>query len=771
MTTVPHHARRRGGLLGAAALVAGAVLGAPAASADIDPHGGMLLYPDVSAEHIVFVYANDLWVVDRAGGMARPLASPPGAEMFPKFSPDGQTIGFVGNYEGDRDLYTISVMGGVAKRITHHPANEQLNGWTADGDLLFSSNGFSGQGQGRQEQLFTVSPEGGMPSKLPIPYGANGALSGDGNWLAYTPHPRDFRTWKRYRGGWASDIWLFNINTFESLRMTDFEGTDSIPMWHNETVYYLSDRGDEHRLNIWAYDTNTKRHEQITSFRDYDVKWPSIGPGDRGRGEIVFQNGSDLYLLNLRDKQSRAIEVTIPGDRPAIADQRYDASELIMGWDIAPGAKRATVEARGDIWTLPAKNGSPRNLTRTSGVAERDPIWSPDGRWIAYLSDETGEYEIFITQSDGKGETRQLTSNGDSYRYMDSWSPDSKKIVFHDKGGAFYLLDVETGESKMVAKNPSQNARSTISWSHDSRWIAYDMSQTMPNPHSVIMLYDTESGESHQVTNGMLSTSDPTFDRKGEFLYYVTAINFSPTYSDTPDTTWIYENPNSIIAVPLKADTASPFAPESDEQSWDEDEESDEEADEADEDSDDEGDNGDAEEPEDDGVTGTWEGRITGDEPIPAGGVEYSLTLRLHSDNSVTGTFSTQEYVGKIAGTYNAGTITGTMSSSDFPPLNVTIRINGESLDADAGAGDFSAQFKGERTVVGAPDGEDSDEEGEESEAAERVEIDLDGFERRGIQLPLEPGNLTGLSVNSSDALLFVRFGNGGVSQCIGMRR
>lgn len=761
MTIATDAAHRRGVLVLSACLTAAATLApAPTVSADIDPNGGMLRYPDVSADNIVFVYANDLWIVDRDGGHARPLASPPGGEIFPKFSPDGQTIGFVGNYEGDRDLYTIPITGGVETRITHHPANETLSGWTPDGKLIFASNGFSGQA--RLEQIFTVGPEGGMPTKLPVPYGANGAISPDGKWLAYTPHPRDFRTWKRYRGGWASDIWLFNLETNESIRMTDFEGTDTIPMWHGDTVYYLSDQGDEHRLNIWAYDTKTKQREQVTAFKDFDIKWPSIGPGDRGRGEIVFQNGSDIYLLNLHDRQSEAVDVTIPGDRPDIADQRDDASKLVFSWDISPSAKRATVGARGDIWTLPAKNGSPRNLTRTSGVAERDPIWSPDGQWIAYLSDQTGEYEIYITQSDGKGETRQLTTNGSMYRYMDSWSPDSETIVFREKDGSYYLLDVESGDQTLLDKHPQQGATSTISWSHDSRWIAYDMTRPNGNPHNIIKLYDTETGQKHQVTNGMLNTANPTFDHKGEFLYYTTGINFTPTYSQLPDSTWIYEDTDSILAVPLLDKTASPFAPESDEEQW---ASGDDDGDDAKDGGNDDGgdkDADDAGQAPDDGVTGTWEGRLTGDDPIPAEGVAFLLTLRMDEDGSVRGTFTADEYLGKITGAFDkgAGEITGMMSSDMFPPVNVTIRISGESFTATIGAEEFNAKFAGDRTIVGA--GDDDEDEAAEDEAVERVEIDIDGFERRAIELPIDAGNLTGLSVNSSGALLFIRVGDDG---------
>ena len=424
----------------------------PAATAQIQPHAGMLRYPDVSATQIVFVYANDLWVVPRDGGTATPLASPPGQELFPKFNADGDTIAFVGNYDGNRDLYTIPVMGGVPVRVTYHPSSETLCDWTPDGRLCFFARGHGGLK--RQTQLLTVSATGGLSERLPIPYGANGAFSDDGVWLAYTPHSRDTRTWKRYRGGMATDIWLFNLDDMTAQQVTDWEGTDSIPMWHGDRLYYLSDGGPEHKLNIWSYDLDNDRHRQITHFDEYDVKWPSIGPGPSRGGEIVFEYGSDLMLLDLLSGESSVVEVTIPGDRPTIRPQRVDASDYTRWWHISPTGKRAVSEARGDIWTLPAEHGSPRNLTRTSGAAEREASWSPDGRWIAYFSDETGEYELYITQSDGKGDSRQLTSGSQTFYYDPVWSPDSTMISYTDKASQLYLLTVETAVTKIIAKDP-----------------------------------------------------------------------------------------------------------------------------------------------------------------------------------------------------------------------------------------------------------------------------------------------------------------------------
>ncbi len=378
--------------------------------AQVKPNPGMMRFPDVSEDKIVFVYGEDLWLAPRAGGIATPLAAPLGEEALPRFSPDGKTIAFVGNYEGNEDIYTIPIAGGLAKRITHHPSAELLCDWTADGKLLYSSDAYAGLG--RQSQLFVRGVDDPLPQRLAVPYGTNGSLNGDGSILAYTPHSHDYRTWKRYRGGMASDIWLLNLKSNESKQITDFEGTDSLPMWHGTTVYYVTDAGPEHRLNIWAYDSKTTERRQVTAFKEDDCKFPSMGPGVDGKGEIVVQNGAGLHLVNLQNGSTTPVQIIVPGDRRKIRPRNVDASEFITSVDPSPNAKRIAVEARGDIWTVPAKNGSPRNLTRTSGVAERSPNWSPDGKWIAYFSDATGEYELFVTQSDGAGETKQLTKDG-----------------------------------------------------------------------------------------------------------------------------------------------------------------------------------------------------------------------------------------------------------------------------------------------------------------------------------------------------------------------
>ncbi|NJK32496.1 MAG: hypothetical protein HC927_08835 [Deltaproteobacteria bacterium] len=355
----------------------------------IRPNALMMRNPAISQNHIAFAYANDLYIVSRDGGMAAPLASPPGPEAFPRFSPDGDAIVFVGNYEGGRDLYVIDLnpdgsAASLARRITHHPAGEIPTHWFEDAQgqekILFTASGLGGLT--RTTQLYTVSPQGGLPEQLPLPYGAMGHMSPDGGTLAFTPHTRDFRTWKRYRGGMATDIWLLDLDDFSSTRVTDWEGTDTQPMFipggDGRVVYYLSDNGPEHRRNIWKFNRQTGQRSQVTRFDDVDVSFPSIGPGVNGRGEIVMQVGHTFAILDLGTEQTRTIDIVVPGDRPTLRDQQVDFSDFMKAASLSPSGTRVVVEARGELFSIPSEQGVTRRLTNTSGVAERFPIWSPD---------------------------------------------------------------------------------------------------------------------------------------------------------------------------------------------------------------------------------------------------------------------------------------------------------------------------------------------------------------------------------------------------------
>ncbi|MEL7473953.1 MAG: S41 family peptidase, partial [Planctomycetota bacterium] len=581
-------------------------------------HGGMIRHPDVSKDSIVFVYANDLWIVPREGGVAKPIASPPGRERFPRFSPDGRSLAFVGNYDGDRDIYRVGLENGaIPERLTHHPSNEELCDWTSTGELLYFQNGLAGLG--RMDEIFTLSPEGGMPNKLPIAYGAWSSMHDDGEWIAYVQHDRDGRTWKRYRGGLASDIWLFNINSKQSKKITDFEGTDSQPMWHNDTVYYMSDDGPEHRRNIWKYDTKTGNRAQVTKHRDNDIKWPAIGPGANGRGEIVYQLGSHLHLLDLGSGRSRAVDVQIPGARTSIRPRVVDASEHLAGGDTSPSGKRVVFEARGDLWSVPAKNGTPINLTKTSGVGERNPAWSPCGQWIAYQSDETGEHELYVRQSDGKDEPRKLTNNHRWFIEDIVWAPDSESLVVLDQTGTLTLIEVESGDKTKIDTDP--NAFGTdMSWSHDGAWLAYARGGDEGWNNS-IWVYNVAEGRTTQVTSDMFNDSEPAFDREGEFLYFATNRAFNqPAYEDI-GSSFVYNRTDQLAVVPLREDVESPFAPTIDEVSW-QDEDADDEADEEakdDEDADDEGDEDADEEEEADPITIDLAGFEARAELVPVG--------------------------------------------------------------------------------------------------------------------------------------------------------
>jgi tricorn protease len=568
---------------GAAPAALVVVLALAAAAAAVEPHAGMLRNPDVSATSIVFRYANDLWLAPREGGVATPLASPPGAESNPRFSPDGATIAFSGSYDGARDIYTLPVGGGTPFRVTHHPASEFIWDWTPDGRVAFSAWGMGSNPN--VMELRSVSPTGGLSAMFPVPYGANASVSADGRWLAYTLEWNDFATWKRYRGGRATDIWLFDLVEHTSKKITDWEGTDTTPMWQGNRVFYVSDAGPEHRLNVWVYDTATGERTQVTSYSDYDVKSASAGPGDHGQGEIVYQHGPELCLLDMETGHARVVTVTIPGDRPRLREQAVDMSGNIASRDVSPKGKRVVLSARGDIWTLPAKKGTPLNLTRTSGTAEREPSWSPDGRWIAYFSDATGEYELYVTESTGTGETRNLSEFGAGhFLYNPIWSPDSRTIAFWDQTGGLFLANVEKGTTKLIDKLAGQSLTSA-SWSSDSNWLAWWRPVKNILGRSAIWLYDASKGEVHRVTSGVYNDSWPAFDREGKYLYFSSTRDFSdPLYADE-GTTWIYTQTELLCAVPLTEDTAAPLPPEIDEEEWGDEEEGDEGEKDADEDS------------------------------------------------------------------------------------------------------------------------------------------------------------------------------------------
>ena len=377
----------------------------------------------------------------------------------------------------------------------------------------------------------------------------------------------DFRTWKRYRGGMNPDIWLFDLQKLTARNLTHSPAADSNPMWHGETLYFLSDLDQNKRANIWAYDLKHDKARQVTFFKEFDVHFPSIGPG-----EIVFENAGRLYLLDLQTEKDREVEIRVVTDRATLKLRSENVSDHIFSASVSPSGKRALFEARGDVFSAPAEHGVVLNLTRTSGVAERYPAWSPDGKWVAYFSDRTGEYELTVRNAEGAAGTNQvgeqtLTKLGPGFRYHPQWSPDSKRIAFIDQALRINLFDFEAKTNQVIGHqlwmHHDELSRFNVGWSADSRWVAW--AQDLDNKNSAIALYDCKSNALHQVTSGFYNDELPVFDPEGKYLFFRTGRTFAPSYSEL-DESWIYANTSVLAAVPLRRDVLSPLAPRNDEE-------------------------------------------------------------------------------------------------------------------------------------------------------------------------------------------------------------
>ena len=405
-------------------VLSGSLIAAAPAAAQIDAR--MLRQPDVSATQIAFVYAGDIWVAPKQGGVAVRLSSPRGEESFPRFSPDGKTLAYSANYDGNTDVYTVPAQGGDPSRLTWHPMTDRVLDWHPDGTrVLFASSRESGRQ--RYNQFYLVAAKGGPAEKLPVPYGEFATYSPDGKQVAYLPQSQAFRTWKRYRGGWAPDVWTFDLATRASANVTASDANDEHPMWHGDTLYFLSDRGANQRANIWARDKGGALR-QVTQFADFDVTFPALGPQD-----IVFEAGGRLYLLNLATEKATEVAIQVVTDRTTLKPRTETVDELIREAAPSPTGKRAVFQARGDVFTVPAEHGPVLNLTRSSGSAERYPRWSPDGKTLAYWTDRSGEYELVLRPADGTGTEKAVTTLGPGYRYPVQWSPDSARLAFVDQ--------------------------------------------------------------------------------------------------------------------------------------------------------------------------------------------------------------------------------------------------------------------------------------------------------------------------------------------------
>ncbi len=523
----------------------------------------LLRFPDIHGDRVVFVYAGDLWTSSAKGGQAVRLTSHPGLELFPKFSPDGQWIAFTGQYDGDEQVYVVPADGGEPTQLTFYPARGPLAprwgydnlvyGWTPDGKavLFRSTRDFWVQKDGR---LYTVPVEGGLPTVLPIPVSGAGAISGDGRTVAYSPLFRDFRAWKRYQGGWAQDLYLFDLTSGEVRQITEHVRSERDPMWIGGDVFFASDR--DGTLNLYRYRVRSGRIDQLTQEAIWDVRWPSTD----GKDQIVYELNGELQIYQVKSGRSRAISVTVPSDGVASRPRRVSAASRVEAFSLSPKAKRAVFSARGDIFTVPAEKGPTRNLTGSSDAHDRLPSWSPDGSRIAFVSDMSGEQQIHIMDQFGKS-SRQLTQRKSGRLYALRWSPDSERLAYSDQLGKLYVLDLESGDSKEIA-DESRGRITDHRWSPRGGYLAFTVS--VASRVNSVFIWDSAADALHQVGGDLFDEFNPAWGPKGDFLYFLSDREFSPQISRA-EWNFATNRQTGVFALALRRDVPHPFPPESDE--------------------------------------------------------------------------------------------------------------------------------------------------------------------------------------------------------------
>lgn len=533
-------------------LIAVFTLSAFAAAAN-DPL--LLQKPTLSRTHIVFSYAGDLWSVPREGGDAVRLTSGPGIETDPAFSPDGNLIAFTGEYDGNVDVFVLAASGGVPKRLTWHPAPDRVLGWTPDGKrIIFSStrNAYS-----RFAEMFTVPAEGGVEEKLPFPTGYEASMSPDGKSIAYEPIGKAFTMWKRYRGGQTSRIWVARMSDSSVAKVPRTNSNDFSPMWAGDKVYFLSDRNGA--VTLFSYDVKSQAVREAFPNTGLDLKSASVGPD-----AIVYEQFGGISLYDLKSEKTKPVSIRVQGDFPELRSKFVNVARTLGSPAVSPNGARAVFAARGDIVTVPAEKGDPRNLTNTPGVMEREPQWSPDGKSIAYFSDESGEYALHIEPQSGEGQVTKIELKPGFYRSL-RFSPDSKKVALVDSFQKLWYVDLDSKKQIEVDQDTYQMRSGDIAgaWSPDSKWLAY--SKVLPNELSAIHLFSLSGGKSTRVTDGMSDADNPVFDKDGRYLYFTASTNAGESLG--LDVHAVGRNAtSSIYLVVLDKSQPSPLAPESDEE-------------------------------------------------------------------------------------------------------------------------------------------------------------------------------------------------------------
>mgnify|MGYP006267347571 CR=1 FL=1 len=520
----------------------------------------LLREPTISAEHIVFMYANDLWIVDRTGGDARRLTSDKGAETHPQFAPDGRTVAFSAEYEGNTDVYVVPVEGGQPQRLTWHPGNDIVQGWSDDGaSVLFRSDRAGRPTQ--SNKLYTVSIGGGFPQALPVPRAAFGKISPDGQFLAYTPITFWDAEWRNYRGGQAMPIWIVDLNTLSLLRTPQPTGERHLdPVWYQGKVYFLSER--DYTMNIWSFEPGTRTMEQVTRHSQFDVK--SL---DACADAIVYEQGGFLHLLDPESGEAEQLVIHVRGDlnwaRPRW--ESPNANQLRQA-HISPTGQRAVFEYRGDIFTVPKEHGSWRAITQSSDAADRAPAWSPDGQQIAYFSDRSGEYQLMIADQKGLEEPRAIDLPDPTFYYDPVWSPDGRYIAFTDTDYHLWYVALETGKMTLVDTDryahPNREMRPV--WSPDSKWIAYARQQD--NHFKTIMAFNLEAGTAYALTNDLADALTPAWDASGRYLYVLASTDYGLNTGWLDMSSYDPDITRTLYLIVLNDDTDSPLAPRVDDE-------------------------------------------------------------------------------------------------------------------------------------------------------------------------------------------------------------
>ena len=536
---------------------------APAVNAQQDSAGTrMMSEPAVSAKHIAFSYDRDLWIANLDGSNPRRLTSHEGNETSPRFSADGTSVAFTGEYDGNLDVYLVSTEGGIPQRLTWHPAADRVEGFTPDGGaVLFSSN--RNVFTNRYSRLYTVSLEGGLPHELPIPNGLRASYSADGKKIAYIPIAERFQQWKNYRGGTCSRVWVYDTTDHSVVMVPQPEGrcNDTDPVFLGNDIYFRSDRDGE--FNLYKFDPASRQVSQLTDYQDFHIE-KLTESADR----IIFEQAGYLHLFNPADQSVSQISLNLKTDATETRPRYVSGSQWVRNADVSPSGSRAAIEFRGEIVTVPASKGDPRNITHTPAVHERSPAWSPDGKSIAYFSDASGEYVLHVAPQDGKTAAKAYPLEGHGFFEEPLWSPDGKKISYRDNSWSLYILDLESGQCTKVVSEPQYGPASIRglhqSWSADSAWLAYTV-----NTEALIQqafVFDVAKGTSHAISDGMSEVAEPCFDASGDYLYFLASTDAGPVKHWFAQSNNDMEFENQIYLVVLREDGQNPLAKESDEE-------------------------------------------------------------------------------------------------------------------------------------------------------------------------------------------------------------